>query len=101
MSINQAFTPPKTPFTPTQSGPHKIMTNGERHVYKFPNGHGASVIRGPWTYGGDKGLWELAVINHNEELNYGTPITSDVKGHLTDQDVADLLTRISELDGAK
>ena len=29
---------------------------GSQWVYRFPNGYGASVIRGPWSYGGPEGL---------------------------------------------
>ena len=32
-------------------GPHK--------VYKFPNNYGASVIKNPYSYGGEQGLWEV------------------------------------------
>lgn len=70
---------------------------GSRKVYQFPNGLGASVISHVYSYGGDKGLWELAVINENGSLNYNTPITSDVEGWLTWEEVETLLRKISEL----
>lgn len=69
---------------------------GSRKVYEFPNGLGASVISHAYSYGGDLGLWELAVLS-NGNLNYNTPITSDVEGHLTWEDVETLLRKISEL----
>ena len=31
-------------------------------IYRFPNGFGASVVRGAYTYGEAPGLYELAVI---------------------------------------
>ena len=34
---------------------HKIQK-----IYSFPNGYGASVIKGKYTYGGPEGLWEIA-----------------------------------------
>ena len=55
--------------------------NGEQRVYKFDNGYGASVIRHQYSYGGDKGLWELAVLKNGELLDqyrYGL-LKSEVK----------------------
>jgi hypothetical protein len=70
-------------------------------LYKFANGYGASVVKGEHTYGGDEGLWELAVIKFRTDgeyaLDYTTPITEDVEGHLTDDAVEVLLDRIEAL----
>jgi len=66
----------------------------------YPNGYGASIVRHQFSYGGDRGLWELAVIKGNEEnwnICYSTPVTSDVKGHLTESEVDELLTKIEAL----
>lgn len=52
--------PPDTPYEPLIS--QMVMPGTEHHIYKFPNGYGASVIRGRGSYGGQSGLWELAVI---------------------------------------
>jgi hypothetical protein len=35
---------------------------GEQAKVFFPNGYGASIIRGPHSYGGSRGLYELAVL---------------------------------------
>lgn len=74
----------------------------EQKIHRFPNGFGASVVRGPYTYGGPEGLFELAVAHYFGEspdwhIDYDTPITSDVEGHLTENDVQELLDRIAEL----
>jgi len=69
---------------------------GVQHVYRFPNGYGASVIQGTYTYGGPDGLWEVAVLK-GENLCYDTPITDDVLGYCDDDAVADLLVRIAAL----
>lgn len=37
------------------------MGSGIISRIKFDNGYGASVVKGPHTYGGDQGLYELAV----------------------------------------
>ncbi len=70
-------------------------------LYRFANGYGASVVKGEHTYGGDEGLWELAVIkfktNGDYVLDYTTPITEDVEGHLTDDAVEELLNKVEAL----
>ena len=66
----------------------------------FPNGYGASVVRNRMTYGGDAGLYELAVLigtSEHFDLCYTSPITDDVVGHLTPAAVTGLLKEIEEL----
>lgn len=75
------------------------VNGGIQKIYKFPNGYGASVIKGPYTYGGKKGLWELAVLK-GEELCYDTDITSDVIGHLNDPEMDAILRQIERLPDA-
>ena len=62
----------------------------------FDNGYGASVVKSPYRYGGNQGLYELAVIKDNN-LCYDTPITDDVLGYLTEDQVTDYLRQIQEL----
>lgn len=62
----------------------------------FDNGYGASVVSSPYSYGGPEGLYELAVCTKHG-LCYDTPITSDVEGHLSPEDVTALLARIEAL----
>ena len=87
-------------FQPIKARP---LENGSvQKLYRFPNGYGASVVKGANTYGGDEGLWELAVIVYNRDeedyqLTYETPITTDVEGHLDDDAVEELLTKIMQL----
>ncbi len=77
-----------------------------QHIYRFANGFGASVIRGPYSYGGPKGLWELGVVQFADDpaddegrwaLTYDTPVTDDVLGWLTPNEVAELLVQIARL----
>lgn len=73
---------------------------GPRKVYKFPNNYGASIIKNEWSYGGKDGLWEVGVIffdGDDYELTYSTPITSDVLGYLTDEEVENTLEQIKNL----
>lgn len=77
--------------------------SGGQHIYRFGNEHGASVVRGPYTYGGPDGLFELAVIvfdGDEWDLTYATPITEDVLGYLQVAEVAELLVRIAALPAA-
>lgn len=66
----------------------------------FENGYGASVIQFPGSRGGTDGLWELAVLGRDGDLNYETPITSDTVGWLDDPQVLDYLRNISALTDA-
>lgn len=70
---------------------------GVQEIYKFPNGYGASVIRGPYSYGGREGKWELAVFGPDGGIDYSTPVTSDVEGYLEDEEVEALLVKIRAL----
>ena len=84
----------------------------EQRLYKFKNGYGASVVRHKHSYGGSKGLWELAVLKdmgkntqmyddvkwlQTYDICYDTPITNDVVGWLKNGDVFDTLVKIGEL----
>ena len=82
----------------------------DQEIYRFPNGYGASVIRGgPYTYGGSEGLYELAVVLYEDgaqeewttdidfNICYDTSLTNDVIGYLTRRQVNDLLKEILEL----
>lgn len=64
---------------------------------QFSNGYGASIVKGPYTYGGRLGLFELAVLSSNGEISYDTPITDDAVGYLTEDGVSALLTEIELL----
>ena len=63
----------------------------------FDNGYGASVIIGPHTYGGEDGLYELGVLGKDKKLTYDTPVTDDIEGYLSEDDVTKLLEQIQKL----
>ena len=81
--------------------PNKPINNGIQYIFKAKNGYGASIVRHDYSYGGKDGLWELAVIqfeaNSDWDICYDTPITSDVLGHLTDDEVNETLEKIEKL----
>ena len=83
-------------FSDLEFKPHP-MGSGIISRIKFDNGFGASVVKGPHTYGGKDGLYELAVLDSNHELTYSTPITNDVEGYLTEEAVTKLLEQIQNL----
>lgn len=73
---------------------------GSQRVVRFPNGYGASIVRGPYTYGGSDGLFELAVVRFDGDgwdLTYETPVTDDVLGWLTEAQVEETLAAIEAL----
>ena len=65
----------------------------------FDNGYGASVVKSMYSYGGNQDLYELAIIKDND-LCYDIPITDDVLGYLTEDDVTKYLRQIQELKNA-
>ena len=63
----------------------------------FENGYGASVVRHSGTYGAERGLYELAVLDNDGKLTYDTPVTNDVLGYLSPKEVTDYLIQIQDL----
>jgi hypothetical protein len=76
---------------------HPVHIEGVQARITFDNGYGASVVKTPHSYGGDKGLYELAVLGTDGHLTYDTPITNDVIGYLRDIDVTDVMEKIQQL----
>ncbi|EHC6275940.1 hypothetical protein JR552_001799 [Listeria monocytogenes serotype 1/2b] len=71
---------------------NQILPFNEQTLYKFPNNYGASVILGHFTYG-----LELAVISFTGDdwdLDYSTPITNNVIGHLEEDSLKRVLEAI-------
>jgi hypothetical protein len=67
-------------------------------IVQFPNGYGASIVQGEYTYGGRDGLYEIAVFGKDGHISYSTPITDDVLGYLSEEEVEKTLTDIKNLD---
>lgn len=77
---------------------HARRERTDRHYnFTFPNGRGASVVRSNFTYGGDIGLWEMAVLNKDGEIDYSTPITDNVIGHCTPEQISYNLHSIARI----
>lgn len=88
----------QNPFGRTPAETIDRGASGQQWRFRFDNGWGASVVRGPYTYGGPEGFFELAVLDSEGLLNYDTPVTSDVEGWLTAEAVDGLLDRIAVLE---
>lgn len=80
--------------------PIPYKQDGFNHRFKFDNNYGASVIKHKFSYGYEEDLFELAVLYFEDDiphLVYTTPITDDVIGNLTNEQVLELLERIKNL----
>lgn len=64
----------------------------ESYEYKFPNGWGASVIRGAVSMGD----WELAVIGRDGHLNYDHPVSRGDVVRGEEEEIAEWLRLIKE-----
>ncbi len=84
-------------FNDLEFKPHPNNMGGVQAYITFENGYGASVVCTPHTYGGDKGLYELAVFGKNGHITYSTPVTDDVIGYLRPEDVTDVMEKIQQL----
>lgn len=76
---------------------HPNSSSGVQAIVKFDNGYGASVIKTQTSYGGQNGLYELAVLGKDDHITYDTPITDDVLGYLSKAEVTTLLAQIQSL----
>lgn len=77
-----------------------LINGGVQLLYFFPNGYGASVVQHDFSYGHEDDLWELAVLRGSSDdcdIDYDTPITSDVLGFLSNPDVNSYLAKIEAL----
>ena len=81
----------------------RSIFNGTQEIHRFDNGYGASKVMHDFSYGGDRNLWEIAVIKFTGDgawdwrITYDTPITGDVLGHLTYTEAQAVLQQIKEL----
>jgi hypothetical protein len=87
-----------TKFDELNFNAHPAGMGGIQAVVQFPNGYGASIVKTPYTYGGDRGLYELAVFGKDGHITYSTTITNDVLGNLSEQEVEKTLMDIKNLE---
>jgi len=79
-------------------GVDNIKTHNQYvRVIEFDNGYQASIVSHQYSYGGENGLFEIAILDREGEFVYDTWITPDVIGHLDFAGVAATLKDIEEL----
>ena len=83
-------------FKDLEFKPH-FMGEGVASRLSFDNGYGVSVVRTSFTYGGKEGLYELAVLDSDGSLTYSTPVTNDVIGYLSEDEVSDIMEQVQKL----
>jgi hypothetical protein len=86
---------------------HTGYKQGKSATMFFPNGYGVSVVRfrlsngkSYSSYTSDETEWELAVLKGTPEsatIAYDTPITDDVIGHITDNEVTEIMEKVQKL----
>jgi hypothetical protein len=99
------------PIQPISEKTHPIGS-GTQRIYRFDNSYGASVIRfnqdsgtgsglTVHSYGGETGLWELAVLDFSDDesgsITYDTPVADDILGWLDEDAVQATLQKIRAL----
>ena len=84
------------------------LFGGTHDLYELPNGYGASVVCHSFSYGGDDGRFELAVIEWDDtkypqrwQMIDDVPGASDVQGWLTSEDVQERLQRLKKFLGVR
>jgi hypothetical protein len=78
----------------------KSIHGGTQYLAFFPNLYGVSIVKHDYSYGNKDGLWEMAVIKGNEDkwkLTYETPVTDDVLGHLSEDEVNEYVDQVIAL----
>ena len=75
---------------------HPTHMGGVQARMDFDNTYGVSVVCTPYTYGGDRGLYELAVLKDGH-IHYDNPVANgDVVGYLRPEDVSDAMLVIQK-----
>ena len=81
-------------FEQLNDAPYMVGKKSRMH---FDNGFGVSVVSHTHSYGGRDGLYEVAVLDKDCVLTYETPVTNDVIGYLTEENVTDVMKQVQEL----
>jgi len=71
--------------------------SGVRSRMMFENGFGVSVVSHTYSYGGKDGLFEVAVLDKDDNLTYETSVTSDVIGYLKPDEVTEVMEQVQSL----
>lgn len=75
--------------------------DGIQRIYKFPSGYGLSLVNAPVLHSYSF-AWEAAVLSPKNDLDYTTPLTSDVEVFNTDDETNAFIERaINEIGGVQ
>ena len=75
---------------------------GVQRIYRFPDGHGLSLINGPMAHGFPF-AWEAAVLwqvkkdGSSGRIQYTTPLTSDIEVFQTDAEANEFIDRARKM----
>ena len=69
----------------------KKLFSGTQTIMDFDNGYGVSIVEHEHSYG-----LEVA-IRKGDNLCYDTPITDDVIGYCSDEQVANIINKVAQL----
>lgn len=75
----------------------QTIFDGYRYACQFDNGYGISIIKHSGSYGSDEDWFEAAVLK-GDRVCSTTPITNDVLGWLTEEEVVDTAKKVAALD---
>ena len=79
-----------------ETHPNLGHEDGVQARMDFDNGFGVSVVKSPYTYGGDRGLYELAVFKDGH-IHYDNAVANgDVVGYLRPEDVSDAMLLVQK-----
>ena len=81
-------------FEKIEDAPYQI---GVKCKMVFENGYGVSVVCHTHSYGSKNGLFEIAVLGKDGDLTYDTPVTNDVIGYLSREEVTNIMEQVQEL----
>ena len=81
-------------FEKIEDAPYQI---GVKCKMVFENGYGVSVVWHKHSYGSKNGLFEIAVLGKDGDLTYDTPVTNDVIGYLSREEVTNIMEQVQEL----
>lgn len=71
---------------------YRLLHDGFQVKVHFPNGYGVSIVNHEYAYC-DENTYELAVLK-NDKLYYKTPITYDVLGHQTKEQITKIMEEL-------
>lgn len=83
-------------FKDLDFGAHSAGLGGTHATMVFDNGYGVSVITGRMFYTSEEKPYEVAVTKGGS-LCYDTPITNDVLGYRTEEEVTEIMKQVQEL----